>query len=210
MRHSDPWIKSFTDTPLQPWLNEQLKLTESICSAHGDYKRWQHTLTQLAPYTTDHFNLSLPTIQIGQKNAISKETFAQLKEGLSSLQPWRKGPFNIFGVEINSEWRSDFKWQRIVNEIAPLRSRNILDVGCGNGYSMLRMLGEGAKSVIGIDPTVLFNMQFKALTQRISENISACILPVGINALPDDLECFDSVFSMGILYHRRSPIDHLR
>jgi tRNA (mo5U34)-methyltransferase len=35
------------------------------------------------------------------------------------------------------------------------------------------------------------------------------VLPLGIEDLPDKLGCFDTVFSMGILYHRRSPLDHL-
>ena len=35
------------------------------------------------------------------------------------------------------------------------------------------------------------------------------MLPIGVEALPDDLNWFDTVFSMGVLYHRRSPIDHL-
>jgi len=210
MNHPDPWTTYFKDTPLLPWLNEQLTLADKICSTHGDYRHWHRTLGQLSQYTTDKYNLSLPVIQIGPENQLSKEKYDYLNDLLYNLHPWRKGPYNIFGVEINSEWRSDFKWQRLADKISPLKSRKILDVGCGNGYFMLRMLGEGAESVLGVDPTILFIMQFRALTQLISQGVSARILPVGINDLPDDLASFDSVFSMGILYHRRSPIDHLR
>ncbi len=209
MNHPDPWTTCFNDTPLQPWLNKQLTLADRICSTHGDYVRWQLSLEQLSQYATDKFNLSLPAIQIGHEEQLNRVKYKHLKDLLYHFHPWRKGPFNIFGVKINSEWRSDFKWQRLVDKISPLKSRKILDVGCGNGYFMLRMLGEDAETVLGIDPTVLYSMQFRALTQLISHDINARILPVGIAGLPAHLACFDSVFSMGILYHRRSPIDHL-
>jgi tRNA (mo5U34)-methyltransferase len=35
------------------------------------------------------------------------------------------------------------------------------------------------------------------------------LLPIGVEDIPLDLNWFDSVFSMGVLYHRRSPFDHL-
>ena len=36
------------------------------------------------------------------------------------------------------------------------------------------------------------------------------LLPLGIEHMPTKMAAFDTVFSMGILYHRRSPMDHLR
>ena len=36
------------------------------------------------------------------------------------------------------------------------------------------------------------------------------MLPLGIEQLPPGLAAFDTVFSMGVFYHRRSPFDHLR
>ena len=36
----------------------------------------------------------------------------------------------------------------------------------------------------------------------------AHLLPLGIQELPD-LRAFDTVFSMGVLYHRKSPIEHI-
>jgi tRNA (mo5U34)-methyltransferase len=124
------------------------------------------------------------------------------------MHPWRKGPFDIFGVHIDTEWHSDWKWSRIKNHIAPLDGRMILDVGCGSGYHIWRMLGAGADLVIGIDPTPLFSLHF-ATVKRYQPDANAFILPVGIDDMPAGMACFDSIFSMGILYHRRSPLDHL-
>jgi tRNA (mo5U34)-methyltransferase len=151
----------------------------------------------------------LASIQIGDENQTSHDQKQQLKQHLLNLSPWRKGPFDVFGVKIDSEWRSDKKWQRLSSKISPLKGRHVLDIGCGNGYHMLRMLGAGADWVLGIDPNVLFNIQFNALSQISTERINANILPVGIDQLPDKLNYFDTVFSMGVFYHRRSPINHL-
>jgi tRNA (mo5U34)-methyltransferase len=114
----------------------------------------------------------------------------------------------LFGVQIDTEWRSDWKWERLKNQIAPLQGRKVLDVGCGNGYHCWRMRGAGAELVVGIDPTLLFVMQFAALQKYLRDDHVA-VLPLGIEHVPQKLRFFDTVFSMGVLYHRRSPFDHL-
>ena len=209
MKTTDSWLASISDTPLYPWLSGQSKLTEQIVSAHGDYPSWHKALQQLSVFRTDQIDLTKNIIQIGPRDQLNETQQKKLKDNLFKFHPWRKGPFNIFGIEIDSEWRSDIKWQRLADQISPLTGRKVLDVGCGNGYFMLRMLGNGASWVLGIDPTILFYMQFRVLTQFIAQDINARILPVGIDDLPDGLASFDTVFSMGVLYHRRSPIDHL-
>jgi tRNA (mo5U34)-methyltransferase len=209
MNQPGTWIADVKDTLLHPWLKQQMPLADQICSDHGDYLRWNQALEQLSVYKTGQLDLSRALIQIGDENQLDDDKKQQLKRLLLNLHPWRKGPFNVFGIIIDSEWRSDKKWQRLSDSISPLKGRHVLDIGCGNGYYMLRMLGAGAAWVLGIDPTILFNMQFKALTQLSTVKINANILPVGVDQLPDRLNYFDTVFSMGVLYHRRSPIDHL-
>ena len=125
------------------------------------------------------------------------------------LAPWRKGPFNVGGVHIDAEWRSDLKWQRVAGAIEPLEGRRVLDVGCGNGYYALRMADAGAAAVLGIDPTLLYVMQFLAVTAYL-ERPPVSVLPLRLQELPDACHAFDTTFSMGVLYHQRSPLDHLR
>ena len=129
---------------------------------------------------------------------------------LKELHPWRKGPFNLFDIHIDTEWRSDWKWERIKPHISSLKNRTVLDVGCGNGYHCWRMLGEQARFVLGIDPSQKFLAQFAIIQKYLGLN-NCHLLPLGIEDMPKDMHknAFDSVFCMGVLYHRKSPIDLL-
>ncbi len=173
---------------------------------YGDLPRWQQALNELPALTPEHIHLNQS--RVGASGDITPSDQQQLREALLGLHPWRKGPFELFGVHIDTEWRSDWKWQRLAHAIAPLQGRRVLDVGCGSGYHCWRMRGAGAALVAGIDPTPLFVMQHFAL-QHYLRDPAVAVLPMGIEQLPEKLAAFDTVFSMGILYHRRSPFDHL-
>ncbi|MEE2651121.1 MAG: tRNA 5-methoxyuridine(34)/uridine 5-oxyacetic acid(34) synthase CmoB [Pseudomonadota bacterium] len=173
---------------------------------YGDLPRWQQALSALPELTSRTIDMN--TSRVGARGDITPQQGEQLREALMGLHPWRKGPFELFGVHIDTEWRSDWKWERLKDHIAPLAGRTVLDVGCGSGYHCWRMRGAGAELVVGIDPTPLFVVQYFAL-QHYLQDPSVAVLPMGIEALPEKLSAFDTVFSMGILYHRRSPFDHL-
>src|SRR5690606_36990246 len=80
----------------------------------------------------------------------------------------------------------------------------------GNGYHCWRMLGAGAGRVIGIDPSPRFVVQFQMIKRLLGMQHPVDVLPLGIEALPANLGAFDTTFCMGVFYHRRSPMDHLR
>ncbi len=173
---------------------------------HGDLGRWKSGFHALPETQTATLKFSEDTVSVCAENM--SDQLEGIETALKKMHPWRKGPFDMFGVHIDTEWRSDWKWQRVQKHIAPLNRRTVLDVGCGSGYHMWRMLGEGADLVMGIDPTPLFSMHF-ATMKRYSPESNAFLLPVGIDDIPQGTGAFDSVFSMGILYHRKSPLDHL-
>jgi tRNA (mo5U34)-methyltransferase len=175
---------------------------------HGSLSQWQALIenTSVAPGTRRL--LDVDAIQIGEAKDLTSVAREQLENQLRTLHPWRKGPYNLFGIRIDSEWRSDWKWARLKNHIAPLDNKRVLDVGCGNGYHCWRMLGAKAKMVVGIDPLLLNVMQFQII-KKLHGEAPVYVLPLGIEELPYGLKAFDTVFSMGVLYHRRSPIDHL-
>lgn len=174
----------------------------------GELGQWLEQLAQLPAVTPSAVELDAQAVRIGSPGDLSADARAALEQNLLALHPWRKGPFELFGIDIDAEWRSDRKWARLADAVQPLAGRTVLDVGCGNGYYGLRMLGAGARRVIGIDPTLRYAVQF-AVFRHYLEEPPVHVLPLGIDDLPAGLQSFDTVFSMGVLYHRRSPLDHL-
>jgi tRNA (mo5U34)-methyltransferase len=203
------FFDSLSDTELAP-LQVLREVAEQSLSTDrfGDLPAWYAAMAQLPDLTPGSIDLK-NGVRIGSRNDASEAEHQQLLAQLQRLRPWRKGPFQVFDIPLDTEWRSDWKWNRVQPHIAPLKGRTVLDVGCGNGYHCLRMFGEGAKRVIGIDPSPRFVVQFYMLKKYLGE-IAADVLPLGIEAIPQNLCAFDTTFSMGVLYHRRSPMDHLR
>jgi len=169
---------------IEPLLAERLSPT-----AHGHYDEWR-TIVDRLPLRGE----------VAQAD--------EVRRLLLGLAPWRKGPFSLHGVDVDAEWRSDRKWARVVGHIATLEDRNVLDVGCGNGYYALQMRRAGARLVIGIDPGVLYCLQFAAV-KKITGLERAHVLPLRLEDLPPGSAVFDTTFSMGVLYHRRQPVGHL-
>ena len=221
-------INALNTGSLQPWarlLPEQIAKGLSL-ERWGDLPQWQQVLADLPPLTPSSIDFR-DGVTIGTAEDASETQRQTLKTVLMGLHPWRKGPYELFGLPIDTEWRSDWKWNRLLPHIQSLDNHLVLDVGCGNGYHCWRMYGAGARRVIGIDPSPRFVHQFYALKHYVlqsqalqnsapknhtleNKDLPVDVLPLGIEDVPADLAAFDSVFSMGVLYHRRSPLDHLR
>jgi tRNA (mo5U34)-methyltransferase len=191
--------------PRSAWLRETWRRAEARMRdhPHGDLPRWRAALEAL-PAVATRAELDRPAPVLG---AAAPDPQA-LRDHLLALHPWRKGPFRLGGVGIDTEWRSDWKWARLAPHV-DLAGRRVLDVGCGNGYFGLRMLGAGAQLVIGIDPTLVFVMQHLAC-RHFSGDLPSYVLPLGVEDLPPGPAELDCAFSMGVLYHRRDPLEHLR
>lgn len=209
MTDYQPLFQALIDAGAEDWAGDLQRRIEKAFHAdwHGDLPRWQQAIEQLPVLRPSSVGLR-DEVRIGCADDLGVEAGQRLIGQLKILHPWRKGPYQLFGVEIDTEWRSDWKWDRLKDDIAPLHNRMVLDVGCGNGYHCWRMLGQGARLVVGIDPTLLSVMQFEAV-RKLHGEAPVYVLPIGIDEVPRELRLFDTVFSMGVLYHRRSPIDHL-
>lgn len=187
---------------LQSRIESQLSLTR-----HGKMPMWQQALKALPAVVPSEIEIK-DHVAIGgaaDLGDVDREAFIDL---LKQFHPWRKGPYWLFDIHLDTEWRSDWKWDRVLPHLSPLKGRRVLDVGGGNGYHGWRMLGEGAELVLGIDPTLVFTMQYQLINHFINSN-RHFVVPIGIEHMPDNLGWFDTVFSMGVLYHRKSPLSHL-
>ena len=207
----DDFYRGLEDTPLHNWRDDFVRLTEAALHdrRHGKMSEWLAWLEQLPALQAAEIVLDSGLVRIGAAQEIDDRQRCELEQQLRRFHPWRKGPFSVFGIDIDTEWRSDWKWDRIREQLAPLQDRLVLDVGCGSGYHLLRMLADGARLVIGVDPTMLYVMQFHAL-KHFMPQVNAYVLPLRSEDLPAETQAFDTVFSMGVLYHCRSPFDHLR
>ncbi|WP_281213421.1 tRNA 5-methoxyuridine(34)/uridine 5-oxyacetic acid(34) synthase CmoB [Shewanella insulae] len=203
------FYQQIADSSLQHWLEELPAILGQWQREHkhGNLPKWEKVLNKLHYPAPDRVDFTTK-VEVGSGDQLSKGQQEKLKNLLKLFSPWRKGPFDLHGIHIDTEWRSDWKWERVQPHISPLKNRTVLDVGCGSGYHMWRMLGDGAKRVVGIDPSPLFLCQFEAVKRLAGNQHPVHLLPLGIEQLPP-LDAFDTVFSMGVLYHRRSPIDHL-
>lgn len=143
-----------------------------------------------------------PVVQLSHSGLQNKSLINGV---LQELIPWRKGRFDFFGVTVEGEWRSDWKMQRLIDLPIDFADKEILDVGCGNGYFLARLIGLGAKIAVGVDPSWHYFAQF--LSFLTNHQLNIYFLPITLGDLV--LRNFDISLSMGVLYHRRNPLDHL-
>lgn len=187
---------------LLPLLNERFSPR-----AHGDMPRWIDALDRLPQVRATQPVFDADAVATGPLSLTPADRTATV-QALEALSPWRKGPFEVDDILIDSEWRSNLKWARVEDALGDIRGRRVLDVGCGNGYYAFRLLGVGADAVIGIDPTLLYVQQFRAIRHFLAP-VPAHVLPLRLDDLPAGA-AFDVALSMGVLYHSRAPIDQLR
>lgn len=205
--------QAFLDQELTQWL---ALLPEQLANGldrqrHGDLPMWEKAVRKLPPLPAERqVHLDQDTVRVDMTLSDSQQR--QCFNLLRKLAPWRKGPYSLGGIDIDTEWRSDWKWQRLAPHLAPLTHRKVLDVGGGSGYHAWRMAGAGADFVLIIDPSPRFYWQFQAVRHFIgdADQQRTHFLPVGIEQVPPKLGFFDTVFSMGVLYHRPSPLEHLQ
>ena len=123
-----PFYQQIATTNLSAWLETlPLQLKEWEKQTHGDYAKWSKIVDFLPDLQADTIDL---------KNAVKSDRTSPLSEGekqriihhLKQLMPWRKGPYHLFDIHVDCEWRSDFKWDRVLPHLAPLKDRTILDV----------------------------------------------------------------------------------
>lgn len=201
----------FAETDLAAWNDALPPLVETAIfdSNNGHLPKWSAAMEALPEVTPTEIRFDKNAVTIGAEGDVDDETRALLRDTLKQFHPWRKGPWSYFGIEIDTEWKSNLKWDRLEREITPLKDRLVLDIGGGNGYYGYRMLQQDPKMVVIAEPSLLFLMQSLLPKRFLPRGTPIHNIPLGIQDLPPRIPAFDTVFSMGVLYHRKSPINHL-
>ena len=170
------------------------------------YRQPYLSVRELRASTCD---FSSDTVRIGRRDDLQPNQLIQAEKVLRGFMPWRKGPFSVFDIAIDAEWRSERKWSRILPELPELQGKTVADIGCNNGYYMFRMAAYQPEFVLGFEPYVQHYYTFQTLNSFAGCSALQVEL-LGIEHLPLFPACFDVIFCMGILYHRPSPLDALR
>ncbi|MDY0195917.1 MAG: tRNA 5-methoxyuridine(34)/uridine 5-oxyacetic acid(34) synthase CmoB [Sulfurovaceae bacterium] len=174
------WLTYKDIAPLWEWIND---LT--------DYKA-EYTLDDVVTITTQELN---------------KDQRERINELALAMKPWRKGPFKINSLFIDTEWQSFIKYN-LLEQYFNLEGKVVGDIGCNNGYYLFRMLKHKPKKLVGFDPSALFYTQFSFINHFIKSDIAYELL--GVEHLGIYEHKFDVLFCLGVLYHRSDPIATLK
>ncbi|MBC8494158.1 MAG: tRNA 5-methoxyuridine(34)/uridine 5-oxyacetic acid(34) synthase CmoB [Candidatus Thioglobus sp.] len=197
--------KHCKSSSLSPICTQLIKLSiQAFGVNNGNVPKWENAIIDLEANQPGPVSFKHPFVAIDSD--IDPDKLAQL---LKQLMPWRKGPYQIGQLNLESEWRGDMKWDRLKDHIQPLAGKAVLDVGSGNGYFTYLMALQGADLALGIEPFLLFNYQFQAIRTLISNPPKAYVLPLKLEQMPVE-SIFDTVFSMGVLYHQKDHMLHLQ
>ena len=150
-------------------------------------------------------DLSSEAVTIGEHQDLTAVEHATLEKLLHQLIPWRKGPYRFFGHEVDAEWRSNLKWDRVLKSGVKLEDKIVADIGCSSGYYMCRALAKHPRNILGIDPSEKFYYAFQ-LIQRFVQAPRMQYELFGVEHMGYFKRVFETVLCMGILYHHRDPL----
>jgi len=194
-----------------PALLQWTKQLRAICderfgsNSNALFASWKEVLNQLPVLTDCSLDASGDVIKVCGDHPSPMDG---VRENLLRLNPWRVGPYQLAGVDVDAEWRSDMKWNRIASMVY-FDGAKVLDVGCNNGYFGFKALAAGAQWVMGVDPFLLYNVQHEVFARYLDDCSAFGVMPIAGAEIPEGLKVFDVALSMGVLYHRKNPIGHL-
>ncbi len=171
--------------------------------------RYFQAYKQVLTLTPSTCLLRQARLQIGGHHDITETQKETLIKALKLLMPWRKGPLSFFGVDVDTEWQSNLKWDRLYPHLPDLYQKRVLDVGCNSGYYLCRLAAEKSAFVLGIDPYPLYFFQNQVI-QHFCRQEAVHFGLLGLEDLGPFKRFFDVSLCMGILYHHREPFTVLK
>ena len=187
---------------------EILQNKKQECRAWKNVEPWFLQLQEASKIEKSNLEIDYGDwFSVGKKEDLTSEEFEVIEKTAKKLIPWRKGPFKIFGLEIDSEWQSNIKYN-LIRPHFNLKDKVVADIGCNNGYYMFRMLEDKPKRLIGFDPSPLTLHQFEFVNHFVKSDIIYEML--GVEHLEFYNHKFDFIFMLGVLYHRPDPVGTLK
>lgn len=168
-------------------------------------KPYQEAIASLPQFDTVHVTLG-DKVELCIPNLVPKDA-QQIEEAARLMKPWRKGPFQINTLFIDSEWQSQIKYN-LLEPHFDLKDKIVGDIGCNNGYYLFRMLSHKPKKLIGFDPSAIYYSQFQFINHFIKSDIVYELL--GVEHVEFYEHKFDVLFCLGVLYHRSDPVAMLK
>ncbi len=177
-------------------------------------KKWL-TWKNILPYQEAIKNLpNHDTVEVSLGDSVSvnipnlcEAGAEQVKQTALLMKPWRKGPFSINELFIDSEWQSQIKYN-LLEPHFNLKDKVVGDIGCNNGYYLFRMQSHEPKKLIGFDPSAIYYSQFQFFNHFIKSDIVYELL--GVEHVEFYEHKFDVLFCLGVLYHRSDPVMMLK
>jgi tRNA (mo5U34)-methyltransferase len=203
------YLDILTDADQQAIRRLLLEKTQWLARGKKGVERFRLPYESVKHIRAKWCDFSGDIVKIGRDGELSRPDAGEVYKAMRGFMPWRKGPFAVFGIEIDAEWRSERKWNRVLPELPDLHGKIVADIGCNNGYYMFRMAYHEPRLVIGFEPYLQHYFAFKTLN-----NFAGCenlhCEPLGLEHIGLFNQSFDVIFLMGILYHRSSPLEALR
>jgi tRNA (mo5U34)-methyltransferase len=187
---------------------EELQQLKTQCLEWKNVKPWYEQLKKVLKIKKNDIEIKLDdTVSIGKKEDLTPQGHTLIEQTAKTLIPWRKGPFELFGLKIDSEWQSNIKYN-LIRPYFNLKNKVVADIGCNNGYYMFRMLEDKPKRLVGFDPSALTMLQFEFVNHFVQSDI--VYEKLGVEHLQYYNHKFDVIFMLGVLYHRPDPVGTLK
>jgi len=187
---------------------EKLKKMKEDCLSWKNIKPLHDQLLKAKAISKTNVDVKLEDwLTIGKDSDLNEDEKKVILDTAKILIPWRKGPFNLFGLEIDSEWQSNIKYN-LIRPHFDLKDKVVADIGCNNAYYMFRMLDDNPKRLIGFDPSALTMLQFDFINHFVKSDI--VYEKLGVEHLSVYNHSFDFIFMLGVLYHRADPVGTLK
>ena len=187
---------------------ETLQNKKNDCRTWKNVEPWYTQLKEACKIEKSNLDIDYGDwFSVGKKEDLTQEEYELIIQTAKKLIPWRKGPFKVFDLEIDSEWQSNIKYN-LIRPFFNLKDKVVADIGCNNGYYMFRMLEDKTKRLVGFDTSPLTLHQFEFINHFVKSDIVYEML--GVEHLEYYNHKFDFIFMLGVLYHRPDPVGTLK